>query len=224
MALFIGSVAAAVVLSPATGRTAGAHRGSVRSRATTQLSELLPIMSKTKDALLRSLSNNSPITPEGVALVDQLEASAPPVPGDVVWWLGRYELRSTHDAFKALEQAGERVPHDCPVLVTVSGDGGKQLNIDIGEIQLLGALQHGLLPGDDVGLLRASLKAVDFLPKASKGSLTLRPVFVDEDFTVLRDVRAVVDEVPLIIVLSRLSPADDDELTAGFEVDDDYGA
>ena len=178
-------------------------------------------MSKAKASLLDSLLDNQALSAAGLAQVDALEASAPPVPGDVVWWLGRYKLRSTAEASAALQAAGLPAVDGFP-LVTVSGDGGKELSIDLGALQLAGTVQHGLLPGDDVGLLRATLDAAEGLPdKASARAKTFRPVFVDAEMTLLRE---TAKEEPLVLVLSRLPPSDEDVLNAGFEIDDDYGA
>ena len=58
---------------------------------------------------------------------------------------------------------------------------------------------------------------------SAKVSATLRPVFVDEDLTLLRELGKPKDgREPLVLVLSRLPPEDGDDLKAGMELDDDY--
>ena len=178
-------------------------------------------MSTAKASLLDSLLDNQALSATGAALVEELATIAPPVPGDVVWWLGRYELRSTSEASAALQAAGLAAVDGFP-LVTVSGDGGKELSVDMGALQFTGSVQHGLLPGDDVGLLRVTLSEAEGLPdKASARAKTFRPIFVDAEMTLLRETSK--DE-PLVLVLARLPPSDEDVLNAGFEIDDDYGA
>ena len=61
------------------------------------------------------------------------------------------------------------------------------------------------------------------LPSAEKKmTMTLRPVFVDEDMTLLVETGKPEGRAPLQMVLSRLPPEDGDDLVAGLETDDDY--
>ena len=247
---------------PFTGRGAARSNAVVASVAETErggaAGELRDAaQASIKEKLVNSLLYNKPLTEEGKALFDELAEKPPPVPGDVVWWLGRYQMRSSHHLAEALKAAGGwRLLDGAPVLVKVTGEKGDALELeadllvvgcDTG-LRLTGSLQHGLLPGDDAGLLRATLDAAEFfepsdefgiskaltkceaelrpnLPSDSnKMSLTLRPVFVDEDVTLLKETGKLPEgrEDPVLIVLSRLPPEDGDNLIAGLETEDDY--
>ena len=182
------------------------------------------------------------MTDEGKALFEELEANPPPVDGAFVWWLGRYQMQSSHLLAAALKEAGGwRMLDGAPVFVKVTGDEGKALELesdllivgcDTG-LRLTGSLQHGMVPGDDVGLLRATLDATEFfepsdefgiskalakceaelrpkLPSSDqKMAITLKPVFVDEDMTLLREHGKIPEgREPILLVLSRL-PSED---------------
>lgn len=213
-------------------------------------------LTQAKASLVKGLLYNKVISPKGVALVDELVANAPPVPGDVVWWLGRYHMQSSHLLASALKAVGGwRLLDGAPLLVVVSGAEGSHVEIetdllvlgcDTG-IRFLGSLQRGLLPGDDLGLLRVTIDQAEFfepsdefgitkalnkcegelrpvLPsEESPVSATFRPVYVDEEMVILREKEsAATESEPMLIVLSRLAPADGDDLKAGMEMDDDY--
>ena len=140
--------------------------------------------------------------------------------------MGRYQLRSTAAFAQAL---GGGAPSD--VFVDVTNEG-KDLAVRAGALRITGSVQHGAIPGDDVGLLRATLENCDddgvasAIAEAGKKAMTatMKPVFVDADLMLLRESGKPQGREPLELVLSRLPPESNEELKSGMELDDDYGA
>jgi len=121
------------------------------------------------------------------------------------------------------------------------------LGCDTG-LRVSGSLQHGMVPGDDTGLLRATLDGTEFFEPSDEFGITkalnkceadLRPImpskeakrvatfkalFLDEAMMLLRETSKLPEgrDEPLTLVLKRLPPEDGDDLKAGMEVDDDY--
>ena len=140
--------------------------------------------------------------------------------------MGRYQLRSTA-AFAQALGGGAR----SDVFVDVTNEG-KDLEVRAGALRITGSVQHGAIPGDDVGLLRATLENCDddgvagAIATAGKKAMTatMKPVFVDADMMLLRESGKPQGREPLELVLSRLPPESNEELLAGLELDDDFGA
>ena len=176
----------------------------------------------TKERLLSDIDNGAALSADGMAYVDLLEANPQPVPGDTVYFMGRFELRTAHQLAAALPQVkGKQIR--LFVDAELAGDG--KLTVDLGgEMQIHGIIQQGMIPGDDVGMLRATLDSLpDVLPeKKAERVSTLRAVFVDESMLLLREQGTVDGREPLVIVLTRLPPEVGDDLKAGLETEDDY--
>jgi len=124
---------------------------------------------------------NRHITEQGLALIDDLVASAPPVPGDKVWWLGRFVLQSSYVVAEALRDAGKwRLLDGAPVSVVTTGQDGHVLEIetdllvlgcDTG-LRISGSLQHDGIADDDAGLLRITLDHSEFFEPSDEFGIT----------------------------------------------------
>ena len=132
------------------------------------------------------------------------------------------------------------------MLITVAGDEGKDVTVEMSieqdgaetDLRITGKLMHGVMPGDDVGLLRVTLndciscdeecatleECIGEFPQAEQLVATMRPLFIDDDMSIFREITKPKDREKLCVVLSRLPPEDGDDLKAGMELDDDYGA
>ena len=194
-----------------------------------------------KASLLAALADGAALDDGSRATFDAIASDAPGVNGDMAnsYWLGRYQLRSTDALAQAIQDAGcsKRVeaellaaPDD--VFLDVTNEGKDLASRVAGAARITGSVQHGAIPGDDVGLLRATLENCDddgvagAIAEAGKKAMTatMKPVFVDADMMLLRESGKPQGREPLELVLSRLPPESNEELKSGMELDDDYGA
>ena len=199
------------------------------------------VLATNKASLLAALADGAALDDGSRATFDAIASDAPGVNGDLAnsYWLGRYQLRSTDALAQAIQDAGcsklveaELLAAPDDVFLDVTNEG-KDLAVRVaGAARITGSVQHGAIPGDDVGLLRATLETADddgvagAIAEAGKKAMTatMKPVFVDADMMLLRESGKPQGREPLELVLSRLPPESNEELKSGMELDDDYGA
>ena len=187
-------------------------------------------LAESKDGLVQMLREHRPLEQQSLAVFSMIASHAPRVAASAAWWRGDHYLISSHFAAQALREhgggAGLRQTSTVAVRASDEGELSAALDLECGSVlRLSGALTHTTVEGNESGgIIKVVLSAAElsepeanaaprpYSPRALMKRLPtadapfvvkLRPVYVDDDLLLLREMSRPKGRDPLVCVLSR---------------------